>query len=70
VDASGAYDNILAVSPHLPERASTFIQHYAASFQNVPTIVCFHQGAFRLSSYLLHAEVFSYFRNQGFKDIK
>lgn len=64
VEASGAYDNLLATSPHIPEGAATFIQHYAASFQNIPNVIRFHQGAFSLSSYLLQAETASNYRNQ------
>lgn len=62
VEASGAYENLLAISPHIPEGPATFVQHYAASFQNVPNIVRFHQGVFSLSSYLLQAETSSNYR--------
>lgn len=64
VEASGAYDNLLATCPHIPEGPATFIQHYAASFQNVPNVIRFNQGAFSLSSYLLQAETASNYRNQ------
>lgn len=64
VEASGAYDNLLATCPHIPEGPATFIQHYAASFQNVPNVIRFNKGAFSLSSYLLQAETASNYRNQ------
>lgn len=53
-----------SVEAHIPDGAATFIQHYVASFQNIPNVIRFHQDAFTLSSYLLQAETSSNYRNQ------